>query len=363
MTTRSTAGTPATPRTPAASRTPAEPRTDVVTAYGTGLLTTEVRATEDGFLWLRAAGPAAPSPFRPSSEALRTACAAIGEQYGARLVMGQETAASPGVRRYRAGDRESAAHYLLLGGPDAVPGGAAALERALRGVGALLAALHATPVPPAGGSPVPSGVLRPARGLERLHAWLTGDSADSAAPARGSAAGAAPAPAHSPAGSGVPAVSAAELLGARMSAVAQHALRAWCAEALAVRSEAEPAVLSHGAPGLGSLVPAPRSGTAALLTGEDLCLAPWQYDLGWIVGELVEMRWAYGGQQGGGAWQRLLDALADGYGRGLGDQWHRWAALRVVLHAHDTLAYTTGGERTAALYAALAARLVEGGAR
>jgi phosphopantothenoylcysteine decarboxylase/phosphopantothenate--cysteine ligase len=63
-------------------------------------------------------------------------------------------------------------------------------------------------------------------------------------------------------------------------------------------------------------------------------------DLGWVVGELVELKWQVGGDPG--QWQRLTDALCDGYGRELGPDWHRMAALRVLLHVHDFAGYAGG---------------------
>ncbi|GAA2558837.1 MULTISPECIES: hypothetical protein [Streptomyces] len=305
---------------------PSVPLAAPVSSYRTGLLTTDVRPVSAGYEWLRAPGPAAPTPFRPAIDPLRRLCEGIGEHHGVRLAFGVETGAG---RRYLAGHHESVAHYLLLGGPSAVPGGTPALERALRGTGALLAALHRAPWP------APALEPGPARGLRRLWDWLTE-------------------------GTG-----AAEVFAAHDGVC--DILRDWCARALDADADADAAgreplslpVLSHGAPGLGSLVLDPRTGTAVLLTGEDLCLAPWPYDLGWITGELAEMRWAHGGDPT--EWQRLLGALTEGYGRSTGGQGRRWAALRIALHAHDTLAYSDSGSGAAAVYALLAARLVRGG--
>ncbi|WCN02193.1 hypothetical protein [Streptomyces sp. M92] len=308
-----------------------------VTSFGTGLLITEVRRVPGGqeYEWLRAPGPVAPAPFAPVPGTLRRVCEGIGEHHGVRFAVGEETEGPTGAgRRYRAGHDRSVIHYLLVGGPAEVPGGAAALERALRGTGALLAALHRAPIPTPTPTPTPTPAPAPgpARGLRRLWTWLAGDSR------------------------------AAEAFAAHDGVL--DTLRRWCAQALtadADSADGRPArpVLSHGAPGLGSLVPDPRTGTAVLLTGEDLCLAPWPYDLGWITGELAELRWAHGGDAA--EWQRLLGALVEGYGRGLGERARRWAALRIALHAHDTLAYSDEG-RAAAVYVLLAARLVRGGA-
>jgi phosphopantothenoylcysteine decarboxylase/phosphopantothenate--cysteine ligase len=74
-----------------------------------------------------------------------------------------------------------------------------------------------------------------------------------------------------------------------------------------------------------------------LLIGEDLCAAPWYHDLAWIAGELVELRWLNDGDPQ--EWQRLLDALFEGYGRDLGEDANRLIALRIALHLHDISAY------------------------
>jgi phosphopantothenoylcysteine decarboxylase/phosphopantothenate--cysteine ligase len=104
---------------------------------------------------------------------------------------------------------------------------------------------------------------------------------------------------------------------------------------------ADPKVtLAHGAPGLGALVIGGEVGASDLLTGEDLAAQPWYVDLGWVVGELAELKWQAGGDTA--AWQALTDALFDGYGRDLGDTWHRMVVLRILLHSHDFAAYAGG---------------------
>ncbi|MGW0392507.1 hypothetical protein ACWDYJ_16735 [Streptomyces sp. NPDC003042] len=294
----------------------------VIDTYATGLLATTVTALPDGgHRWLRRPGTGAPEAFAPLTARLRELVEETSPGPGARLLTGDP--APDGARTYAAPGPYSSAHWLITGGgPHAVPGGPRALAGTLREVGALLAALH--------GRPVPEEARRPARAVVRLHAWLSG---------RTTAGGA----------------TAADLLGE--AAVAP--LRGWAAEAA---GPADGHVLSHGAPGLGSLVPAADTAApAVLLTGEDLCAAPPHVDLGWLAGELVEFRWLLGTTADPRAWQQLLDALFDGYGDAAAarDGRLRGAALRVALHAHDTAAYVPDSTGQARLYGVLASTLTE----
>ncbi|MFD3699861.1 hypothetical protein ACFWUZ_27695 [Streptomyces sp. NPDC058646] len=257
--------------------------------FGTGLL----RTTVHGGLWVREPGPLAPAAFHP----LPATVSEIPRTPGVRLVHGEELPG--GARAYRglSGD-ESVAGHLLRHGPH--PG----LRPALHALGRALAALHTAPVP--AGAPA----LRTAsRGWDRLDAWLAGRAPE------------------------VWAAQAASVVRERLGAERWHRLRDWTA-ALAADSAG---VVSHGAPGLGSLVADPGGGPVELLTGEDVCLAPWYSDVGWAVGELTELAWQLGGDSE--AWQRLVDAVEEGYGRPLGPLRPRLAALRIALHLHDYTAY------------------------
>jgi hypothetical protein len=267
--------------------------------FGTGLLRTTVTAGPDGtFVWRREPGPHAPAPFVPAHAGLAGAVAAIGRSGAARWVPGT---ADGGARTYRVrGDRAVAGH-ILRDGP------AADLVPALTGLGRALRALHGAEPPP----DAPLG--RTPRAVTRMRAWLDGRAAS-------------PRAAH-----------AESLLRGRLGADRLDAVRA-LTDRLTGGSDA---VLSHGAPGLGSLIPAAttaadRDGVDALI-GEDVCRAPWYFDLGFALGELVELRWYLGGDAG--AWSALLDALLAGYGRDPGDSWRELAAFRVLLHVHDYTAY------------------------
>ncbi|MEU8708580.1 hypothetical protein, partial [Streptomyces sp. NPDC048565] len=211
-----------------------------------------------------------------------------------------------GSRIYDVNGAESLAALLLREGP------VSAAESALRAMGRTLARLHAL-------QPGPGFPTDPARGAERLLRQLTVGGADAGADA------------------GAPGQRTDVLLRDRLGPRRWSALRRWCA--LTVEDRRYP-VLSHGAPGLGSAVPVQDGdGTvgAELLTGEDLCLAPWYLDLGWVAGELIELCWQCGGDFR--AWQALLDALEEGYGREPGTPWSRAAAVRIALHLHDYSAY------------------------
>ncbi|MGW2042517.1 hypothetical protein [Streptomyces virginiae] len=305
----------------AIGRTPAE-QAEERSEFGTGLLQTVVTGDPDhGYTWVRRPGPLSPAPF--AAPGLVPPIALTGPGPGpstaaVRWAAGTETA-EPGGRRYHVRGPESVARRLLHHGPDED------LVAILEGVGSLLRGLHETPVPQdLAGRPE----SRP-RGLVRFADWLAGRAASPRA------------------------AYAESRLRPRLGETRMAALHALCAR---IADEPEP-VLCHGAPALGSLVPAMPSGGADLLIGEDLCLAPWYFDLGWILGELIELKWYRG--DGHPAWPRLLDALFQGYGRDLGDEWDRLAALRVLLHLHDYTAYVGWDEKTFEKYTGFAMFLLD----
>lgn len=100
-------------------------------------------------------------------------------------------------------------------------------------------------------------------------------------------------------------------------------------------------VVLHGAPSTGSLVPGPTPGPAVLLAGEDIMRGQPEFDLGWLLGELLELRML-------AAWRRidrpelveLGAALLAGYGGELDcDALGRASILRILTHVHDFAAY------------------------
>lgn len=275
---------------PAAIRRP-EP----VAESGTGLLRTIVGTDGDGgYEWFRSPGPDAPEPFRSLGEVDRARLAAVGERGAARLVVG--TVAGNG-RVYQVRGRESVARRLLEhGAQDDLAG-------PLRAYGRLLRAVHDLP---------PSGALPPSPGMLRLGEWLAGR--------------------------------ALSLRAAVVQGTVRHGLgeARWSrVVAWYRRVTTDPEItLTHGAPGVGALVLGTEPGTVDLLVGEDVAAQPWYVDLGWVVGELAELRWQVGTQSP--AWQRLTDAAFEGYGRDLGTDWNRMVVLRILLHIQDFAAYAGG---------------------
>ncbi|WP_254706559.1 flavoprotein [Streptomyces lunaelactis] len=268
--------------------------------FGTGLLRTSVHALPTGGTrWRRSPGPLAPAPFQPVDDTVRAVLAKAGDLDDARLVAGD---ADGPARVYDVRGAVSAAHLLLHQGPGAE------LRKPLHGLGRLLRAVHDLDPP----ADLPA---RPARGLARLGDWLAGRAA-------------------SPRAACVQGQLRRSLGEERWKQVV-----AWCRLTVA-----DPGVvLAHGAAGLGALVVEPGSGRSDLLVGEDACAAPWYFDLGWVVGELVELQWQLGGDKE--SWQALTSALFEGYGRELGQEWKSMAALRILLHVHDIAAYVDDFDR------------------
>ncbi|MEV4293602.1 hypothetical protein [Microbispora rosea] len=284
-----------------------------VEAFGTALLRTTISvAGQGGFVWTRSPGPLAPAPFSPMTPELAARIAALDVNGVARLAPGESRGES---RVYHVAGEESVADHLLRDGvrTDLAP--------ALHGLGAALAALHAlTPVVPL--PPTTS------RGLTRLDDWLR----DRAPQAWAAQAGA--------------------ILRDRLGPARWDRLRDWTARAAGVDT-----VLAHGAPGLGSVVFDPASGIAEVLVGEDLCAAPRQTDLGWAMGELVELSWQLGGDPRD--WQRLTDALLEGYGHDLDMEWNHLAAVRIALHLHDYTAYVGWNRAECERYAGFLGFLID----
>ncbi|MGW0608692.1 hypothetical protein [Streptomyces sp. NPDC002640] len=119
--------------------------------------------------------------------------------------------------------------------------------------------------------------------------------------------------------------------------------------------EEQPSTLVHGAPGLGLLVPAEfRDTSHGLITGEDVGIAPWQWDVGWVLAELRELRFlSTRVRHFGTDWQGLEHSFLSGYGRPF-DLWvQRSIALRSLLHLHDFSVFVAWDEAEIHTYAAL----------
>ncbi|WP_158685036.1 hypothetical protein [Streptomyces sp. LaPpAH-108] len=267
---------------------------------------TSVFRVDDGrFAWERAPGPTPGAALAfPAPEAAR-AMAEAGRTGGVRPAL-PSRCGRPHVLRYDVPGVFSAARLLRMPDP-AVP---ALVAEALRGTGRLLALLHrAAPVGVADGPPP---------GVRRLRRWLrTGDGP-----------GAAP--------------RLYEALAARLGE------RRWRrAGELGDWTVWEGGTPLHGAPGLGGLVPSPYLGRAALLTGEELATGIPEFDVGWLLGELAELRAAARLGLGGAAphdYAALARAVHEGYGSAAPDGLVRTAlggaaVLRVLTHVHDFAAY------------------------
>ncbi|WP_097943318.1 hypothetical protein [Streptomyces sp. ms115] len=233
-----------------------------VAEYGTGLQVTRVHRAPDAvlggtgdFLWWHGPGPRRGGPLRvPARSAAlvpdlgpvaTAALLATGTPHGDGLL-------------HRAAGSASAAAWLRDPRPQAgrlVAHSLAAAARALR-------ALHGVPLPP-GPQPLPPP------GVRRLREWAagTGPLAPAAARLRRRAR---------------------EVWGEGRTEL----LLGWADEAVRASGPGAPVVPLHGWASTGSLVPPRSRGRVALLTGEDLGAGRRELDLGWMLGDLVELAWS-----------------------------------------------------------------------
>jgi aminoglycoside phosphotransferase (APT) family kinase protein len=281
----------------------------LVDSFATGYQRTAVHRSADGScLWVRSAGADRPVPLTGPGARARLRMAAPRPE-GIRVVLPDEI---PGALLYTAYGAESAAKLLWTELP---PARRDRLTAALHATGRLLRTLHDAPcdAPPA----EITGRTGPP-GPARLAAWMdTGTGPRAAARLHG-------------------------VLRARFGPHRWAVVRSWCAE-LAERAPGD--VLLHGAPSTGSVIVADERlepAEAALLTGEDLAPGPAAFDIGWLLGEFLELRMT-DTRKGARPRPLLTDlpaALLDGYGA-IGDPpaAGRAAVLRIVTHAHDFAAY------------------------
>ncbi|MBK3546314.1 hypothetical protein [Streptomyces sp. MBT60] len=233
-----------------------------VAEYGTGLQVTRVHRAPDAvlggtgdFLWWHGPGPRRGGPLRvPARSAAlvpdlgpvaTAALLATGTPHGDGLL-------------HRAAGSASAAAWLRDPRPQAgrlVAHSLAAAARALR-------ALHGVPLPP-GPQPLPPP------GVRRLREWAagTGPLAPAAARLRRRAR---------------------EVWGEGRTEL----LLGWADAAVRPSGPGAPVVPLHGWASTGSLVPPRSRGRVALLTGEDLGAGRRELDLGWMLGDLVELAWS-----------------------------------------------------------------------
>ncbi|CAM5645779.1 Aminoglycoside phosphotransferase family protein OS=Streptomyces alboniger OX=132473 GN=CP975_34875 PE=4 SV=1 [Streptomyces alboniger] len=320
-----------------------------VREYGTRYLRITVRHHgEAGFSWLRAPGPAHTRPQRLPPAAVRAALArvdtAVGaaaeDRRGAGLALGEwaagpapDAAARPGVL-YRVPGAFSVARLLPSGDATAFRLSVSALAEA----GRTLRRLHQEPWEFPERPPHP--------GLRRLRAWILGE----------------------PTGAGATRLHA--LARARLGPSLWARLTDW-SEAANEPSGQGGAVLLHGAPSTGWLVPSPAGGHAALLTGEEVTGGDPALDLGWILGELHELRAAAArglGASGQGppvdhpaAARALLSGYAEG-ASGLPPGTARAATLRLAVHMRDFASFVDWHEDLRHYCDLLAETLAEDGA-
>lgn len=300
----------------------------VVAEFETALVRTTVLAAaqDDGFTWVRTAGAARSGPLRRAPRDLLAALTApapappAGRGPGVRCVLPRVYDGAEGLH-YPLPGRRSLAELLLSGDPSGPPDDTRT-DDMLYGLGRLLRALHAAPLPAereAGGYALP-GAWR------RLRSW-TGAPADGR-----------PAQLH---------LNLRELLGSSRWSLVER----WSGEP----PETGPRTLVHGAPGLGLLIPAETGGLPhGLITGEDAGIAPWQWDVGWVLAELGELRhFSARLHRPGTDWARLEQSFLDGYGRPRDPLVRRCTALRSLLHLHDFCVFVTWDEAEVRRYAAL----------
>lgn len=324
----------------------AEPVT--VREYGTRYLRISVRYHRDtGFSWLRVPGPAHTRPQRlPSTAvgaALRRVDTAIG---GARLALGEwavgpaaqgerRPGARPGVL-YRVPGAVSVARLLPSGDDTAFQ----LSSRALSDVGRTLRRLHQEPWE------LPR--RPPHHGVRRLLAWVS-EEEDTPETTRLRA-----------------------LARTRLGPSLWARLTDWV-EAAHEPPGGRGAVLLHGAPSTGWVVPSPTGGHPALLTGEEVTGGDPALDLGWLLGEVYELRAA--AERGFGAagqgppvdYRLAAHALLSGYTGSDGTAavppgTARAATLRLAVHMRDFAAFVGWHEDLRHYCDLLAETLTEDGA-
>ncbi|MFD7505243.1 hypothetical protein [Streptomyces sp. NPDC059850] len=213
--------------------------------YGTRQLRTRITSREDGrFLWSRERLVAGPVPD----------AAPAAPEVGPYVLLGTR---SGHTVDYLAPADQSLAHTVWPPGqgPVAPEPATAAMRAAGRALRDLAASRSAFP-----------GVSGAPPALSRLVHWLR-EGGDGEGSARLHA-----------------------LCASRLGASRLDVLREWCRE---LTEPHRRPVLLHGEPSLGLIVPVPDGAGAGpgavLLTGETLSLGPWEFDPGWLIGELAEM--------------------------------------------------------------------------
>lgn len=298
-----------------------------VEQFGSALLTTRIERAGDGYRWTRLLGRSAPASFSSVPVGSRSGCVP-GSLRG--LAFSDTDPQDVGARSYVVAGHSSIADRLLAG-QLAEPAAAIALTESLGHVGSFLRALHDTTLP--------SSTAEPHRGWRRLHQWTTGRATTSVA------------------------LHAVDNVRGELGTDRWSTLTRWIDDTTVERHQG-PVVTLHGAPGLGSIVVDEFGCSPDVLTGEDVTVGPWYWDVGWILGELAELSTSTPGSRD--AWRALTDALWRGYDP-RGDRSRedrratdRIATMRIALHLHDFIAYVGWSGSECRRYCALLCALIDG---
>lgn len=340
------------------------PETEPVTVreYGTRYLriTVRYRHGDTAFSWLRTPGPAHTAPQRLPPAAVGSALRRVDTAVATPAAGARTSADAPRGARLALGERTDGSAQDDATGPGPRPGvlyrvpGAVSVARllpsgddtafrlsvgALADLGRTLRRLHQEPWD------LPERPPHP--GVRRLLDWLSGEeNAPGAAQLRA-------------------------LARTRLGPSLWTRLTDW-AEA-ADQPPGGGAVLLHGAPSTGWLVPSPAGGRTALLTGEEVTGGDPALDLGWVLGELHELRAAAAhglGSAGKGPrvdYPAAAHALLAGYTGGDGITavprgTARAATLRLAVHMRDFASFVGWHEDLRHYCDLLAQALTEDGA-
>lgn len=294
----------------------------LVEEFGTGYQRTAIYRTDSGYLWVRSPGPDRPGGMAEPGPDLRAVLTAHTPR-GMTLRLAEKVDES---LVYEVQGRQTAAR-VAFGWRD----GADARERlasAAHAVGHSLAGLHAD-VPATATETSPPA-------LSRVIRWMSTEQGPQGAAAL-----------HG-------------VLHTHLGPARWRQVLSWCQE-FAEPGDAD-TVLLHGAPSLGSVILASEGSADCLLTGEEVSRGLAGYDVGWLLGEILEWDMTASAPEDTAeraAARRVGRALLGGYGA-LPDRTvvSRAAVLRILTHAHDFAAYR-GWHPELMQYARSLSRLVD----
>ncbi|UNO41780.1 hypothetical protein [Streptomyces sp. MST-110588] len=111
-------------------------------------------------------------------------------------------------------------------------------------------------------------------------------------------------------------------------------------------------VLLHGRPGTGVVVPDLTNGSGSLLAGEDMAAGRPCLDIGWVLGELAELRGMVRrriGAEAAAQWSLITRAFADACDRPALEDAREVAVLGMLAHMRDACDYVGWGDEWATL--------------